>query len=65
MSAVPMSRLALGAYIGLYPIGVRKAVLRVSKGYKIMTKHTYTHIYIYIYLYRYMSKHTFYSYIYI
>ena len=28
-----MSRWTLGAYFGLYPIGLRKAVLRVSKGY--------------------------------
>ena len=33
MSAAPVSRYTLGDYFGLYPIGLRKAVLRVSKGY--------------------------------
>ena len=29
-----MRRKTLGAYFGLYPKGLRKAVLRVSKGYR-------------------------------
>ena len=33
MSTTPKSRLTLEAYFGLYLIGLRKAVLRDSKGY--------------------------------
>ena len=41
VSAAPMSRYMLGAYFGLYPIGLRKAVLRVSKGYNFNKEYNF------------------------